>query len=605
VSATATIRIIGYAVLQALSSLAVGAAVGGPDDLSARLTFTQVVAMPPGETPSLVLPARTGSDNIVRLFAAAGEFESARILVRVAADSPLKLQLRVGDLSLAETPRGIPSASIEIRVVKEWYQGSSAWNDILKDSRNDFRQKLTPELLLNDDALVEVDRTRRRNYLRVERSKGSEYVWVNQPVIYDADTPPPAEVTLVVRDSDTLQPFTLQPGEYRQLWLTVKVPAAATPGTYVGMIQATSEGTAIATIPLEVSVHPITLADPEILYSIYYRAQLVINGRPVGAELRNQEQMVADLRDIVSHGIAYPTMYQEATRLDLVREALLARREAGIRSGPLFYLGIQTTEWSLHDFGPNSSEALARIVPAINRMAREFGYSPVYFYGHDEAAGQELLDQRSLWQSVHRLGGRVFVAGSTGSYELVGDLLDVHVNYGSVNSSIARDWHSTGKKVFSYANPQSGPENPYLFRLNYGLLLWANNYDGAMPYAYQHCFGSCWNDIDFPTNRDLNMTYPTANGSIPTLAWEGFREGVDDVRYVEALQRKISSNSGDSAAVRDAVTYLKKLRGDLTSMAPSSGTYNRLADLDLDEVRRFLVQKISEIDRTSGRAVKQ
>jgi hypothetical protein len=88
--------------------------------------------------------------------------------------------------------------------------------------------------------------------------------------------------------------------------------------------------------------------------------------------------------------------------------------------------------------------------------------------------------------------------------------------------------------VFSYANPQVGVENPFVFRKNYGLVLWQQDYDGAMPYAYQHSEGSSWNDFD-GRYRDHMFTYPTTDGVIDTLAWEGFREGVDDVRYLTTL----------------------------------------------------------------------
>lgn len=34
-------------------------------------------------------------------------------------------------------------------------------------------------------------------------------------------------------------------------------------------------------------------------------------------------------------------------------------------------------------------------------------------------------------------------------------------------------------------------------------------------------------------------TYPTVNGVVDTIQWEGFREAVDDVRYVSTLVRLI------------------------------------------------------------------
>jgi len=39
--------------------------------------------------------------------------------------------------------------------------------------------------------------------------------------------------------------------------------------------------------------------------------------------------------------------------------------------------------------------------------------------------------------------------------------------------------------------------------------------------------------------RDLNLAYPTIDGVIDTIVWEGYREGIDDVRYVTTLTKAI------------------------------------------------------------------
>jgi hypothetical protein len=56
-----------------------------------------------------------------------------------------------------------------------------------------------------------------------------------------------------------------------------------------------------------------------------------------------------------------------------------------------------------------------------------------------------------------------------------------------------------------------------------------------MNYAYQHAFGDIWNDFDHPKYRDHVFAYPVTNGVIRTVQWEGFREAVDDVRYLTAV----------------------------------------------------------------------
>ncbi|MGO8752649.1 MAG: hypothetical protein ACLQNE_42455 [Thermoguttaceae bacterium] len=84
-------------------------------------------------------------------------------------------------------------------------------------------------------------------------------------------------------------------------------------------------------------------------------------------------------------------------------------------------------------------------------------------------------------------------------------------------------------------------------RRHYGLELWKAGFDGAMDYAYQHGFGHVWNDFDSPIYRDHVFAYPTLNGVVDTIEWEGFREGVNDVRYVTTLLQCIEQGKANSA----------------------------------------------------------
>ncbi len=124
--------------------------------------------------------------------------------------------------------------------------------------------------------------------------------------------------------------------------------------------------------------------------------------------------------------------------------------------------------------------------------------------------------------------------------------------------------HQKGNLVFKYHDPKSGPENPEIFRYKRGLYLWQNDYDGAMDYAYQHSMGFIWNDFDYTRYRDLAFTYPTTTGVIDTIAWEGYREGVDDLRYLATLESIIQQVTDKSdkpePLIRDAQRYLNVLK---------------------------------------------
>jgi hypothetical protein len=165
-----------------------------------------------------------------------------------------------------------------------------------------------------------------------------------------------------------------------------------------------------------------------------------------------------------------------------------------------------------------------------------------------------------------------------GNFDVTGGIEDLFVCLGSLRESESARWHSKDRLIYSYQNPTGGYEIPETYRLNYGLLLWQFGYDGAMPYAYQDGGGSAWNDFDSDRHRDHSFSYPTLDRPVDTIQWEGFREAVDDVRYLSTLLGLL--DSADEEKVGGARHWLSQLRN-----AP-------LGKLDLDEVRKALIAHI-------------
>lgn len=113
--------------------------------------------------------------------------------------------------------------------------------------------------------------------------------------------------------------------------------------------------------------------------------------------------------------------------------------------------------------------------------------------------------------------------------------------------------------------PKCGVEEPETYRRNYGLLLWQKDYDGAMDWAYQGGFGSIWNDFDNPNWRDHVFAYPTIDGVIDTIQWEGWREGVNDIRYLTTLLDLIEEAKVNGKDTSYAESWLNDLKSsDLT-----------------------------------------
>jgi hypothetical protein len=426
----------------------------------------------------------------------------------------------------------LPSAQIDIHIVKCWWQAGVGVADVQHPT-------LTPELLLKDADFVRVEDETKRNMLR------------------DAKAPV---------DARELQPVFIAARETQQFWVTVHVPEGTSPGTYTSQITLSVQNAPEMILPFTVEVLPFTLERPALRYSIYYRGRLAEDlKRSIGSKWKSPKQYLAEMRNLKDHGITHPTCHQDFDNLQLLDRAIELRKQAGIAVDPFYTLGLQTRGYT----SPEDLETLKERVRSGLAHVRRHGIKELYIYGIDEASGEVLKSERASFKAAHEAGVKVFAACASGAFELVGDVLDLAVFNGRLNPSEAKKWHSLEHSIFSYANPQVGVEEPETYRRNYGLALWKAGYDGAMNYAYQHNFGDIYVDDDHETFRDHVFAYPTVDGVIDTIQWEGFREGVDDVRYLTTLLKAIESATGDKDILaREAKEWVKTIdpSGDLQTI---------------------------------------
>ena len=80
---------------------------------------------------------------------------------------------------------------------------------------------------------------------------------------------------------------------------------------------------------------------------------------------------------------------------------------------------------------------------------------------------------------------------------------------------------------------------------------------------------------------------------IDTLQWEGYREGVDDVRYLSTLLEAIKSTKQKRASAR-AQAWLESIR--LKDTLGWEGFQEGVDDIDLDELRRGIVNWIIKLE---------
>lgn len=514
----------------------------------AQQPFVTYVTKPITNTKTLPtsfpFTGRLGSELSVA--ACRSEYEPAAFAVYALND--LK-QLHITPTDLRNGSHTIPAANVDISIVKSWYQaGVQIWET--------SQRVLTPELLLKDDRLVRVDTEQKQNFLRTSTSTGDEaYVLISSKRSKHLQDIKP-------RDTRVLQPVDVKAETTRQFWVTVHVPPDAAAGEYTGKLMLTADEIPDSAMSLRLRVLPFDLQKPTLQYSIYYRGRLTPDGvGSISSEGKSAKQYAAEMSNLAGHGVPYPTIYQKFDE-KLLPEALRLRQQAGLPAGSLFTLGLLTRNAS----SKTALESLRNNVHKWRHLISPFEYDTLYVYGIDEARGERLKSQQAAWKAVHDAGGKVFVACYHETFEMIGGLLNLAVLYGPPMPEEAEKYHSAGHRIFCYGNPQVGVEEPETYRRNFGLLLWKAGYDGAMNYAYQHSMDHIWNDFDHTYYRDHNFTYPTVNGVIDTIQWEGFREGVDDVRYLTTLLEKMEQTKAIKPhLVKESRAWLNELdiKGDL------------------------------------------
>ena len=484
----------------------------------------------------------------------------------------------------------LPDGAVDLKYVKCWFQAGTGWYDI---SPYAHHKALVPELLLNDPELVTVDLVNGTQYVKLGGVDGKRAMSLTAHTRDNNGHYPTSEFD--IRDAETLQPFGLYGNRIQELFVTVHAPAGTEPGDYLGSLEFWSEGELLATLRLKVTVLPFQLATPRLardldapfLPSVYYLSGIHPDGESnLNPYHRNEAQVAAELKDLAAHGITYALNDQLQVAwndLELFRKMLRMRKAAGMADRPLLLLGPEANFGRFFDTSEENLAAVREMATAILQVVEEeLGHREVYFYGVDEAQAEGIAAQKPFWDIVHELGGKMFVSDNSKDALPVhqpGDLLDLVIRRLEPSRELTALRHANGGLLMAYGIPQSGPENPEVFRRNYGLALWQLDYDGFATYCYASNMGCPWNDFDHIDFRDHNFVYPTTDGVIDTLAWEGYREAVDDIRYASTLALAIRENPNHPQAA-EAKAFLE-------TMDPSQA--------DLDALRAQIIAWILKL----------
>lgn len=524
-----------------------------------------------------------GDLNIV---AARGEYEPVSFSLFAFTDLS-KVELEVTDLT-SSSGQTLSRDSVDLKVVKIWYQNATGWYSYF----NDVGQVLVPELLLHDENLIRVDTRTQSNYARIKGPNGTREEWINPPKDLDTnfDHYQPG-----FEDAPTIQPVSLEAGAFKQFFLTVKVDSQARPGIYRGQVRVKAGNQRTVTIPLAVRVLPFELPLPMSFYDLKKPVIVSIMGAwptlPV-----DHPAIKASLRNLREHNVLHTAPGLNMRNPYSTEELIPLFKEAGFESKPIVhrhaYSGIPGQALSrpilfeeLHSF--------RRATLAWKEFYKKhFGHTEIILGFADEPGVRSVMNLRTLWRMQKELGVMNQLAGHDQIYNRAGYLMDLHQSAGYPDAEKRIRGHKfMGHSYMSfYAGQHTGVENPQHVRRQHGLEGYLSGLNAVHNYIFAY---GPWNDQARGIYKSFVLAYPVHNGLVDTMAWEGFREGIDDMRYATLLQTlareavKSTENSDLFVQGRKSLHWLSLVNGTTA---------------ELNAVRLEMIRQILLLQELSGQS---
>ena len=471
------------------------------------------------------IPTLPELDNAPHIVACKGEYEPAT--VNLLALKPLnKVSLTISDLK-SKSGKIFSAANIDLRIVKNWYQAGTG-------NSTTTRSVFVPELLLKDDSIIIPNHKTKRNAFAFNEKIG--------PV-----------------ESKHLKPINIPEFENRQFWLLAHITDNQSAGIYTGEVKFAAAGKTVATLPLTITVLPLQLEKTKATFSMYNHERYS-NGVNPDRDIYYENMLAMCKR----YGMT-SLMVQEGKRVDknganyakyefniaTIRKAFELRKKHGL-TGLTMYNGLHWMDMWMDKIWRSSTAELKKgdtpLIKAYIKACRKvkkaaldagFPADNIFVGTHDEPGydptGEKMKQTRLINSFTHQAGVKVSQAiTAIGAKELGTKNLDMPVFSGEGLSIGKRQKKVDVPLALHYYHPL---ENPIHDRLLTGMVVWYNKLDGALPYALAALGG--WDDWKgFTTYRPERYIYDGKRTPIPTIQFEAYREGVDDYKYLEMIERR-------------------------------------------------------------------
>lgn len=374
-----------------------------------------------------------------------------------------------------------------------------------------------------------------------------------------------------------------------QIWLRVHIPVGTRPGSYRGNV--IIEGTASRNeIPLQVTVLPIRLEPVIRDTAIFYDGGLTKDGAE-DCRFVVEQRFRTDLSEIGRAGFNALTLWGD-TAHELIAQINIAREMGFTRKLILVLTG--------------GVEERLKVLQPVVKWAAENRVDGLCVYGADEPNHWSIgTSTRQAFRRYQELGLSTVCCIDRQFAEALGDTLDIPVydwkdwtNQHYMHQLWAGELARKAQPRWYYFQSWLD-DHPALVRLQHGLLMHAVGLDGIMPYVYhasQHHSGLF--EEAHTKQKRMSMAYPSVQGSVPTVQWQAAQEGIDDIRLVEALERRLSLVRPQQGSAADTAAAAREILQQIrTSIGPHFERHPEIRSGTIRDVRERLTSAILAYDR--------
>ena len=387
----------------------------------------------------------------------------------------------------------------------------------------------------------------------------------------------------------TEKQLNISAGKFQAVWLTIKIPAAVRPGTYLGDLTVRcSQGE--QKIPLQLTIYPLTMPEARHLKvtewytTAHFEKFHGITGKYspewFGMLRRYAENMAehrqnvfevpmnsieisktagGDLEFDFTRFDQIAQVFWDTRKMDFIETGELARfKEGGFASNEIVLRDFQVTGTG-EVITMTGNEVIPYLLPAFESHLRQKGWlDKTLFHIKDEPSHHNALSWINTSSYIHKYApdlkriDAVCTSFLFGNIEIAVPKLD-HLDAGY---DIYRKAQQKGNELWIYTvgiyqaslYPNKTVDMPLI---DSRLLHWINyRYDLA---GYLHWGWNQWTDDPYNDPGihlgDAYHVYPVKEGVLNSLRWEEMRNGIQDYEYLKLLENKVR-NLKDSLGSR-------------------------------------------------------